>query len=72
MLLGARPGHGKTQLSLELTVGAMKSGRKGVFFTLEYSVTDILDLFKRIGEDPAVFRHAFEFDASDDIAPSTS
>lgn len=33
VLLGARPGHGKTQLSLELTVEAMKSGRQGVFFT---------------------------------------
>ncbi|MEM7062452.1 MAG: DNA helicase [Cyanobacteria bacterium P01_B01_bin.77] len=68
VLLGARPGHGKTQLSLELIVEAMKSGHQGVFFTLEYSVTDILDLFKSIGEDPAVFRHAFEFDASDEIS----
>ena len=68
VLLGARPGHGKTQLSLELTVEAMKSGRQGVFFTLEYSVTDILNLFKTIGEDPAVFRNAFEFDASDSIS----
>lgn len=68
VLLGARPGHGKTQLSLELIVEAMKSGRRGAFFTLEYSVTDILNLFKRIGEDPAVFRSTFEFDASDSIS----
>ena len=68
VLLGARPGHGKTQLSLELTVEAMKSGRRGVFFTLEYSVTDIFDLFKRIGEAPAAFRDAFEFDTSDNIS----
>ncbi|MEL6229280.1 MAG: DNA helicase [Cyanobacteria bacterium J06627_3] len=67
LLLGARPGHGKTQLSLELTVEAMKSGRQGVFFTLEYGLTDILNLFKSIGEDPGVFRGAFEFDASDEI-----
>lgn len=68
MLLGARPGHGKTQLSLELTVEAMKSGRRGVFFTLEYSTTDILDLFKSIGQDPTDFRDRFELDASDAIS----
>ena len=68
LLLGARPGHGKTQLGLELTVEAMKLGRRGIFFTLEYGVADILDLFKRIGADPAVFRDAFEFDASDAIS----
>lgn len=68
VLLGARPGHGKTQLSLELTVGAMKSGHQGVFFTLEYNGTDILNLFKSIGEDPGVFRDQFEFDVSDAIS----
>ena len=67
ILLGARPGHGKTQLSLELTVEAMKSGRQGAFFTLEYGVTDMLDLFKHIGEDPIAFRDVFKFDASDEI-----
>ena len=67
LLLGARPGHGKTRLSLELTVEAMKSGHQGVFLTLEYNMTDIFDLFNSIGEDPAVFRNAFEFDASDTI-----
>ncbi|MDV3351177.1 DNA helicase [Leptothoe sp. LEGE 181152] len=68
ILLGARPGHGKTQLSLELTVEAMKSGRQGVFFSLEYSLTNILDLFQGIGEDPTVFRDSFEFDTSDNIS----
>ena len=68
ILLGARPGHGKTQLSLELTVEAIKLGRQGVFFTLEYSLTNILDLFQQIGEDPALFRDSFEFDTSDSIS----
>lgn len=68
LLLGARPGQGKTQLSLELAVEAMKSGHQGVFFTLEYSTADIFNLFTRIGEDPAAFRNAFEFDASDAIS----
>ena len=30
VLLGARPGHGKTQLSLKLAVEAMKSGKVAV------------------------------------------
>jgi replicative DNA helicase len=68
VLLGARPGHGKTQLSLKLTVEAMKSGHQGRFFTLEYSAADVLDLFKSIGEDPADFRNEFEFDVSDAIS----
>ena len=32
VLLGARPGHGKTVMSLELVVEAIKAGKKGVFF----------------------------------------
>ena len=35
VLVGARPGHGKTLMSLELAVEAMKSGHRSVFFTLE-------------------------------------
>lgn len=68
MILGARPGHGKTQLSLKLAVEAMKSGRRGVFFTLEYSATDVRNLFKSIGEDQTDFRNFFEFDVSDAIS----
>lgn len=68
MILGARPGHGKTQLSLKLVVEAMKSGRRGVFFTLEYSAADVLNLFKSIGEDPTDFQDVFEFDVSDEIS----
>lgn len=67
MLVGARPGHGKTKFSLELTVEAMKSGHRGVFFTLEYNEKDILNLFKKIGEDPANYRDIFELYVSDSI-----
>ncbi|HVE57477.1 MAG TPA: DNA helicase [Pyrinomonadaceae bacterium] len=68
VILGARMGHGKTQLSLALTVEAMKSGRQGVFFTLEYSANDVFNLFKSIGEDPADFHDKFQFDTSDNIS----
>ncbi len=67
MLIGARPGHGKTVLSLELAVEAMKSGNRGVFFSLDYTEKDLLDRFRTIAVDWAQFNGLFEFDVSDDI-----
>ena len=67
VLLAARPGHGKTMMSLELTIEAMKLGRRGVFFSLEYSTTDITSLFRSLGEDIGAFDDRFTFDCSDDI-----
>ena len=37
VLLGARPGHGKTLLGLKLLLDAIRDGRRSVFFTLEYT-----------------------------------
>ncbi|NKC16276.1 MAG: DNA helicase [Gammaproteobacteria bacterium] len=68
VLLGARPGHGKTLMSLELMVAAMRAGHRGVFFTLEYSAADMLAAFQAIGEDPNTFGSRFEFDNSDAIS----
>lgn len=67
VILGARPGHGKTVLGLELIVEAIKLGGRGVFFTLEYSVKDILNRLRDIGGDALLFRDRFEFDNADDI-----
>jgi hypothetical protein len=68
VLVGARPGHGKTLMSLELAVEAMKSGHRSVFFTLEYTQRDVLDRFHAIGVEPAQFDRLFEFDTSDAIS----
>ncbi len=68
VLVGARPGHGKTLLSLELAVEAMKSRNRSVFFTLEYTRQDIADRFRAIGTDMALFGDLFEFDTSDAIS----
>ncbi len=68
LLLGARPGHGKTMMSLKLVVKAMKSGCRSVFFSLEYNEKDIQDLFKRIGEDVGEFNDRFRFYNSDAIS----
>ncbi len=64
VLVAARPGQGKTLMSLELAVAAMKQGNRAVFFTLEYMHADILNRFRDIGADPAGFDHLFEFDNS--------
>ena len=68
VLVGARPGQGKTLMSLRLAVEAMKSGHHGVFFTLEYTQRDILARFRAIGANPAQFEGLFEFDNSDGIS----
>jgi hypothetical protein len=67
VLLGSRPGHGKTLMGLELIIEAMKEGHRGVFFTLEYNEKDVLNLLRSIGGDAATFSDRFEFDNSDAI-----
>jgi hypothetical protein len=68
VLVGARPGQGKTLMSLELAVEAMKSGNRGMFFTLEYTEKNLLDRFRAIGVDRAQFDGLFELDSSDAIS----
>lgn len=68
VLVGARPGHGKTLMSLELAVEAMKAGSRAAFFSLEYTEKDVLDRFRVIGVDPAQFADMFEIDCSDAIS----
>jgi replicative DNA helicase len=68
LLVGARPGHGKTLLSLELAVEAMKSGRQAAFFTLEYAQRDMEGRFRALGATPAQFGGLFTFDNSEAIS----
>lgn len=68
VLLGARPGHGKTLKSLEIILEAMKAGRRGVFFTLEYNEKEFRERFHTIGGDTALFKNLLEFDDSDAIS----
>ena len=67
VLVGARPGQGKTLMSLELAVEAMKSGHRAAFFSLEYTERDVLDRLRAIGVEPAQFDELFEVDCSDAI-----
>jgi replicative DNA helicase len=67
VLLGARPGHGKTLLGLELIVEAIRQGRAGFFFTLEYHDADVLHGLRSLGVNPKTIGTSFTLDTSDDI-----
>jgi replicative DNA helicase len=68
VLVGARPGQGKTLMSLELAVEAMRSGHRAAFFSLEYTEKDVLDRLRAIGVEPAQFDELFAVDCSDAIS----
>ncbi|MEX0338165.1 MAG: DNA helicase, partial [Arenibacterium sp.] len=51
ILIGARPGHGKTLLGLELAMNAAELGCKGYFFTLDYHERDIAEQLGAMGVD---------------------
>jgi replicative DNA helicase len=68
VLVGARPGQGKTLMSLELAVEAMRSGQRAAFFSLEYTEKNVLDRLRAIGVEPAQFDKLFEVDCSDAIS----
>jgi len=67
LLVGARPGQGKTLLSLGLAVEAMKSGNRAAFFSLEYTEADVVDRLRAIGVERAEFATLFAFDGSDAV-----
>jgi len=68
VLLGARPGHGKTMMGLELIVEANRAGRRGVFFTFEYNEKDARERFQLVGGNPKSHNDNFLIDASDAIS----
>jgi replicative DNA helicase len=68
LLLGARPGHGKTLLALEIIYEAIKSGRQGVFYTLDYNARDVTERLQSLGADPDTMGDAFRLDTSDEIS----
>lgn len=69
MLIGARPGLGKTQLAIEMAVQALKEGRRAYFFSLEYTLADIANHFSTLINDKAL-PNELSIDLSDDISAS--
>ncbi len=69
VLLAARPGQGKTRLGLALLAEALRAGRPGAFFTLEYAEPAAWDRLRAFGlsvEDREAGRLILE--TSEDIA----
>jgi len=62
LLVAARPGQGKTLLSLSIAAEAIRQGNQGILFTLEYSEREVRSLLKKRGITDAI-----ELDCSDDI-----
>lgn len=67
VLLGARPGHGKTLLGLELLAAAAQVGRHGFFFTLDYTDADVIDRVRALGLEPGALSSSVTLDTSDGI-----
>lgn len=67
VLIGARPGHGKTLLSLRVLIEAMKRGKRGLFFSLEYNFRDIAARFQSLDADIHSYASYFAFDNSEAI-----
>ena len=68
ILIGARPGQGKTLVGLEMAARVAQMGRHGWFFTLEWSKTDVEESLKYLGEEPIDNSELFNFDGSDYIS----
>lgn len=67
VLLGSRPGQGKTLLSLELAIRTMQKGLRAAFFTLDFTLRDVSDRFEVLGEEYTTYRDRFFIDDSDEI-----
>lgn len=70
LLLGARPGQGKTLLGIELAATAALNGGNGFFFTLEYTNDDVQRNMRLLGLDRQATAKSFVVDTSDEICAS--
>jgi len=68
ILVGSRPGQGKTLLSAGLAVEAMSRGHRAAFFTLEYTAADVDRLFGALGRSLNEFQDRWHLDMSEDIS----
>lgn len=67
LLLGARPGHGKTLCALKVLVSAMRQGLPCWFFSLENDAPKLDTRFEALHERSSAFSKTFFFSHSDDI-----
>jgi replicative DNA helicase len=68
LLLGGRPGQGKTLLGIGLAIEAMSRGHPSAFFTLEFTEPDVARCFSIVGTNLDRFADRFLLDTSDEIS----
>lgn len=68
VLIGARPGQGKTMLSLELALQAIRAGNSSHFFTLDYSEQDCQERLNEIDGKWKRVSDLLEFDGCGEIS----
>ena len=67
VLLGSRPGQGKTLLSLDLALQTLRRGAHAAFFTLDFTRDNVIESFKTLGAERETFSDRFLLDDSDKI-----
>ncbi|MCV6587259.1 MAG: DNA helicase [Marinibacterium sp.] len=67
LLIGARPGQGKTLLALDLAVTAARAGHQARVFTLDYTRADVAARLDQIGAGPLGAHPRLTVDTSDAI-----
>ncbi len=68
VLLGARPGQGKTLTGVDIVAKSIQKGNHGWFFTLESNQEDIDELLGFLGEENISTNAQFHFDGSNFIS----
>lgn len=67
VLIAGRPGHGKTLLGLDMVALAAQFGRRGHFFSLDYTDRDVTDGLRDLGHRHFADTDAPVIDTSDAI-----
>lgn len=68
VLIGARPGQGKTLVALELAIEATRAGRQAAFFSLEYTEDEARERLGHFGNRPTGFDALFTLDCTHTIS----
>ncbi len=67
MLLGGRPGHGKTMIGLQILRQHVRNGGQGYFFSLESHEQEIWERLKTFGANDEEFASRLVVDTNDDV-----
>ena len=68
LLIGARPGLGKTTLTLQLLLQAVEAGRTCFFFSFEYTQKTLAKKLEDLGQKPGQDASLLKADFSDEIS----